>query len=117
MAVSAVRETRFQGVLYAGIMLTQQPLLHRDSIAASGTETQVVLPLLETDFAAVLNAVVDIGTEDETPIQVPDRAVLLLVIASSGYPGSTPPASRLPGWMRQRNWMRSPFFHLEPLTQ
>lgn len=91
-AVAAVRETGipYRGVLYAGIMLTRNgPYCIEFNCRFGDPETQVVLPLMETDFGEVLNAVVDVEL-DKTPIKFYNRAAVCVVLAAAGYPGEYP---------------------------
>jgi phosphoribosylamine---glycine ligase len=88
-AVAAIRETGipYRGVLYAGIMLTKNgPYCIEFNCRLGDPETQVVLPLLETDLADVLNAVVDVEL-DKLAVRFDDRAAVSVVMASHGYPG------------------------------
>jgi phosphoribosylamine---glycine ligase len=65
--VEAIRETGipYRGVLYAGIMLTKKgPYCIEFNCRFGDPETQIVLPLLETDLADVLNAVVDVELDN-----------------------------------------------------
>jgi phosphoribosylamine--glycine ligase len=88
-AVAAVRETGipYRGVLYAGIMLTTDgPYCLEFNCRFGDPEAQVLLPLLETDFVDVVNAVVDVELEN-LPVRFADRAAICVVMASRGYPG------------------------------
>ena len=48
-------------------------------------ETQVVLPLLESDLLTIMEATAK-GTLSETPVQFSDKSACCLVLASQGYP-------------------------------
>lgn len=88
-AVSAVRETGipYRGVLYAGIMLTEDgPFCIEFNCRFGDPETQVVLPLLESDLAEILSAAVDVEL-DKVAVAFSDRAAVSVVMASGGYPG------------------------------
>lgn len=89
-AVGAIRETGipYRGVLYAGIMLTSDgPQCLEFNCRFGDPETQVVLPLLETDLAEILNAVVDVKL-DKVAVRFASRAAVSVVMASGGYPGA-----------------------------
>jgi phosphoribosylamine--glycine ligase len=76
----------FVGVLYAGLILTESGLSVLEFNGRFGDpETEVVLPLLETDLLDILNACVD-GKLNEIDIQWKDGAAVCVVLASKGYP-------------------------------
>ena len=78
----------FKGVLYFGLMLTDDGAKVVEYNARFGDpETQVVLPRLKTDLCDIFNAVVD-GTLDKINIEWSDDACVCVVIASGGYPES-----------------------------
>ena len=88
-AVEAIRRTGipYRGVLYAGVMLTADgPKCLEFNCRFGDPETQVALPLLETDLADVLNAVVDVEL-DKAPVTFAHRSAVCVVMASGGYPG------------------------------
>ena len=91
-AVAAIRETGipYRGILYAGIMLTPQgPQCLEFNCRFGDPETQVVLPLLETDLAQIFQAVVDVEL-DQFPVVFAPRAAVCVVMASGGYPSAYP---------------------------
>src|SRR6476661_3501298 len=77
-----------QGVLYAGLMLTERgPMVLEFNCRFGDPETQVVLPLIEGDFAELCLAVAT-GTLGRSDLHlISDRAAVGVVIASAGYPG------------------------------
>ncbi|MDE6362420.1 MAG: phosphoribosylamine--glycine ligase [Clostridia bacterium] len=78
----------FKGVLYFGLMLTDDGAKVVEYNARFGDpETQVVLPRLKTDLCDIFNAVVD-GTLDKINIEWSDEACVCVVMASGGYPES-----------------------------
>jgi phosphoribosylamine--glycine ligase len=88
-AIDAVRETGipYRGILYAGVMLTASgPMCLEFNCRFGDPETQVVLPLLETDLAEVLTAVADVELE-KVPVTFARRSAVSVVLASGGYPG------------------------------
>ncbi len=77
----------YKGVLYAGLALTSQgPKVVEFNARFGDPETQVVLPLLETDLVDVTLAVAD-GTLDLIPITWYNKKAVCVVMASGGYPG------------------------------
>lgn len=77
----------YQGVLYAGVMVTDQGLQTIEFNCRFGDpETQVVLPLLQSDLVPLLLGAVD-GTLEAVPVAWQDGAAVGVVAASGGYPG------------------------------
>jgi phosphoribosylamine--glycine ligase len=88
----AAAGTPFSGVLYAGLMLTAAgPKLIEYNVRFGDPECEVIMPLIEGDFAELLMAVASgkLG-EIERPRLVAKHAVTVIV-AARGYPGT--PAS------------------------
>lgn len=76
----------FKGVLYGGLILTEDgPKVIEFNARFGDPETEVVLPRLESDFYDLVEAAVE-GTDCET--RWSDDAYLGVVLASEGYPGS-----------------------------
>lgn len=76
----------FVGVLYAGLMLTPNGIRTLEFNCRFGDpETQVVLPLLETDLIEIAAACAD-GNLANIHIQWKDNAAVCVVLASKGYP-------------------------------
>lgn len=76
------------GVLYGGLMKTKDGIKVIEFNARFGDpETEVVLPLLESDIYDIFCAIAD-GTEPQQELRWSDEAILGIVLASKGYPGS-----------------------------
>jgi phosphoribosylamine---glycine ligase len=76
----------FVGVLYAGLILTEQGLRVLEFNARFGDpETQAVLPLLETDLLDIVEACVN-GTLADLNIRWMEGAAVCVVMAGKGYP-------------------------------
>lgn len=77
----------FKGVLYVGLMLTKDgPKVVEYNARFGDPETQVVLPLLESDLFAIMRAVRE-GRLAETDICWKKESAACIVLASGGYPG------------------------------
>ncbi len=77
----------FQGVLYAGLMVVNgMPYVLEFNVRMGDPETQVVLPLLKTDFLDVIEAVVE-HRLDQLTIEWHDDTAVCVVMTSGGYPG------------------------------
>ena len=78
--------TPFVGVLYAGLMLTPNGIRVLEFNCRFGDpETQVVLPLLETDLLEIVQACI-YGRLAEVNIEWKKGAAVCVVLASKGYP-------------------------------
>ena len=78
--------TPFVGILYAGLMLTPAGLRVLEFNCRFGDpETQVILPLLETDLLEIAEACVN-RTLADIEITWKDGAAVCVVLASKGYP-------------------------------
>ncbi len=89
-AVRAIKSTGipYRGVLFAGIMLTPEgPMCLEYNCRFGDPETEIVLPLLETDLVEVINACVD-ARLDQIDVVFSRRSAVTVVLAAHGYPGS-----------------------------
>lgn len=78
----------FKGCLYFGLMLTADgPKVIEYNCRFGDPETQVVLPLLESDLFTVMRAVTN-GTLKNTEVRFKNCAAACVIIASGGYPVS-----------------------------
>ena len=76
----------FRGVLYFGLMLTDDGVKVIEYNARFGDpETQVVLPLLKTDLMDIIEAVLN-GELDKLKIEWENKNSVCVVAASGGYP-------------------------------
>lgn len=76
----------FKGCLYFGLMLTQDgPKVIEYNCRFGDPETQVVLPLLESDLLEIMQACRN-GTLADTPVRFSDKSAACVVMASKGYP-------------------------------
>ncbi|NLB55680.1 MAG: phosphoribosylamine--glycine ligase [Lentisphaerae bacterium] len=82
------RGIEFKGVLYAGLMLTDNgPKVLEFNCRFGDPETQVIIPRLESDLIPILEACID-GNLDSTMVRWRPEACVCVVMASEGYPGS-----------------------------
>ncbi|HZR98100.1 MAG TPA: phosphoribosylamine--glycine ligase [Chloroflexota bacterium] len=88
LAALAAEGRPYRGVLYAGLMLTADgPKVLEFNCRFGDPETQVVLPLLDSDLVEVAEAVAQ-GRLDEITVRWRDAACCGVVLAAGGYPGS-----------------------------
>jgi len=78
----------FQGVLYAGLMLTNSGVKVLEyNVRFGDPECQPLLMRLKTDLVDLLEAVVDGRLDEIDPIEWDPRPAVCVVMASEGYPG------------------------------
>ena len=78
----------FKGCLYFGLMLTPDgPKVIEYNCRFGDPETQVVLPLLESDLLTVMQATTN-GTLEETDVRFRDAHACCVILASDGYPAA-----------------------------
>lgn len=76
----------FKGCLYFGLMLTKDgPKVVEYNSRFGDPETQVVLPLLDSDLLTIMQATT-YGTLEETEVRFKDEYAACVIMASDGYP-------------------------------
>jgi phosphoribosylamine---glycine ligase len=87
----------FRGVLYAGLMLTEEgPQVLEFNVRLGDPETQVLLPRLRGSLARTLELLTR-GRLDRAPLEVDPRPAVCVVLASGGYPGAYPKGKSILG--------------------
>lgn len=77
----------YSGCLYLGLIMTEKgPKVIEFNARFGDPETQVVLPLLDSDLVTVMEACIDKNLE-ETPVVWKKEAAVCVVLAAGGYPG------------------------------
>ena len=88
----AAAGTPFNGVLYAGLMLTTKgPRLIEYNVRFGDPECEAIMPLIDGDFAELLHAVAGGRLADIDPPQLSGQHSMTVILAARGYPGT--PAS------------------------
>ena len=78
----------FKGCLYFGLMLTENgPKVIEYNCRFGDPETQVVLPLLQSDLLTVMQAVTN-ETLADTEVKFSNKNACCVIMASKGYPSS-----------------------------
>lgn len=76
----------FRGCLYFGLMITEKgPKVIEYNCRFGDPETQVVLPLLESDLLTVMQAVTN-GTLADIDVKFSNDSACCVILASKGYP-------------------------------
>ena len=88
----AAAGTPFNGVLYAGLMLTDAgPKLIEYNVRFGDPECEAIMPLIDGDFAELLFAVATGRIADVEVRPKTDKHSMTVIVAARGYPGT--PAS------------------------
>jgi phosphoribosylamine--glycine ligase len=89
--------TPYKGILYAGLMITENgPKVIEYNVRFGDPETQAILPRMETDLVPALLACCN-GTLDSCEIRYSPRPCVSIVMASEGYPGVYAKAKEITG--------------------
>jgi phosphoribosylamine--glycine ligase len=97
VAAMAARGTPFEGVLFAGLMITDEgPKLIEYNVRFGDPETQVLMLRLESDLLAALLSTAD-GTLGSVELRWRKDAALTVVMAANGYPGPPQLGSEIEG--------------------
>lgn len=101
----------YQGVLYAGLILTKEgPKVLEFNARFGDPETQVILPRLKTDLVDILIAVIEKNL-DKINIEWEDNATVCVVVASRGYPGKYQKGKVISGLERLEKMKKIMVFH------
>ncbi len=102
----------FRGVLYAGLMITEDgPRVLEFNARLGDPEAEVVLPRLQSDLAALLLAAAR-GELDRYPaLDVKPEACVGVVLASRGYPGAFETGKPISGWHEAARASSVELFH------
>lgn len=85
----AAAGTPFSGILYAGLMLTADgPELIEYNVRFGDPECEAIMPLIEGDFAALLNAVATGRLAEIDPPKLAPKHAMTVIVAARGYPGT-----------------------------
>lgn len=88
----------YAGIIYAGLMLTEHgPKVLEFNCRFGDPETQVVLPMLKSDLADVLQMTVDRRLGNLPKLEWRRGASACVVMASRGYPGRYASGQRIDG--------------------
>ena len=78
----------FKGCLFFGLMITPNgPKVIEYNCRFGDPETQVVLPLLESDLLTVMQATTN-GTLEDVDVKFSNKSACCVIMASKGYPSS-----------------------------
>ena len=102
----------FRGLLYAGLILTDAgPKVLEFNARFGDPETEVVLPRLQSDLAALLVAAGRGELEGHPPLDVKPEACVGVVLCSGGYPGHYETGKPITGWNEAARLPSVELFH------
>jgi len=83
------RDRPFRGLLYAGLMLTEEgPKVVEFNCRFGDPETQAVVPLLESSLLEPMEVIARGGALRDMELETRPGAAVTTVLASAGYPGA-----------------------------
>jgi phosphoribosylamine--glycine ligase len=98
IAAMAAEGAPFSGVLFAGLMLTDEgPKLIEYNVRFGDPECQALMARLDGDLLVTMDAVARGRLADLPPPRLSDQAALAVVIAAEGYPGAARKGGRIAG--------------------
>ena len=107
----AKRGTPFKGVLFAGLMITENgPKLIEYNVRFGDPETQVLMMRLKSDLLAALLATAD-GVLKDFDLRWSEDAALTVVMAANGYPGTPTKGTEIKGLEAARLIPNVEIFH------
>ena len=85
----AAQGTPFNGVLYAGLMLTEDgPKLIEYNVRFGDPECEAIMPLIDGDFAQLLMSVATGELAEIEPPTLTGEHAVTVIVAARGYPGT-----------------------------
>lgn len=97
VAAMKVRNAAYTGVLYAGLMITDEgPKLIEYNVRFGDPECQVLCARLESDLLPALRATAN-GTLKDVELQWKEDPALVVVMAAKGYPGDYEKNTKIDG--------------------
>ena len=85
----AAAGTPFNGILYAGLMLTADgPKLIEYNVRFGDPECEAIMPLIDGDFAELLDTVAKGKLGEIAAPQLSDKHSVTVIVAARGYPGT-----------------------------
>ena len=88
----------FQGVLYAGLMMTADgPRVLEFNVRFGDPETQAILPRLRGDLLALMRDATEPAGLGDTQLEWAPETAVTVVLASAGYPESSSSGDRIRG--------------------
>ena len=78
----------YAGILYFGFMMTKDgPMLLEYNVRFGDPEAQVLIPLIDSDFGNIAEAILNENLDEYSP-RISDNSAIGVVVAAEGYPAS-----------------------------
>jgi phosphoribosylamine--glycine ligase len=107
----AAEGRRFQGVLYAGLMMTEAgPKVLEFNARFGDPETQVIMARMRSDLVPILQQAAD-GTLGETRLEWVKEPAVCVVVASKGYPDTPETGKVVTGLDSLKDWSDVVVYH------
>ncbi len=105
------RKIRYRGVIYAGLMITDQgPKVLEFNARFGDPECQPLMMRLKSDLVPLFEAAIE-GKVDQVEAEWSDDSAVCVVLCSQGYPGAYEKGKEIQGLERLKNWQRGFVFH------
>ena len=105
------KQIRYRGVIYVGVMITNQgPKVLEFNARFGDPECQPIMMRLKSDLIPLLQAAVD-GRLDEVRPEWHDSAAVCVVLTAHGYPGSYAKNKEISGLENLTHWRQGFVFH------
>jgi phosphoribosylamine--glycine ligase len=105
------KNIRYRGVIYVGLMITQDgPTVLEFNARFGDPECQPIMMRLKSDLVELMEAVID-GRLDEAQARWHDDGAVCVVLAAAGYPGAYGKGKEILGLERLRDWSNGVVFH------
>ena len=101
----------YKGVLYVGLMITDQgPKVVEYNCRLGDPEAQVLLPRIESDLVPILQSCID-GTLGKTEVKLSPEPSVCVVMASGGYPKNYEKGKKITGLESFKDMGHTTIFH------
>ena len=106
-----MKNIRYRGVIYVGLMITREgPTVLEFNARFGDPECQPIMMRLKSDLVELMEAAID-GKLNETQAEWRDDAAVCVVLAAAGYPGTYDKGKEIFGLERLRDWSNGFVFH------
>jgi phosphoribosylamine--glycine ligase len=105
------RQIRYRGVIYVGLMITQNgPKVLEFNARFGDPECQPIMMRLKSDLVPLLEATID-GKLDEVQAEWYEDPAVCVVLSARGYPGPYDNGKEIRGLDKLRHWDKGFVFH------